>query len=83
MPYRELILKQKADTYDFPILGNEEHSFELTTTYPGLVLGTGYSHETGTEGEFKLGFYFDWTTGLPVIPGSSVKGILRAAGPRP
>ena len=51
----------------------------LTTTYPGLVLGTGYSHETGTDGEFKLGFYFDWTTGQPVIPGSSVKGVLRSA----
>ena len=59
-------------------MGNKDHSFELTTTYPGLVLGTGYSHETGTEGELKLGFYFDWTTGLPIIPGSSVKGVLRS-----
>lgn len=55
--------------------------FALETTYPGLLIGTGYSHETGTAGEFKLGFYFDHTSGLPVIPGSSIKGILRSAFP--
>ena len=61
---------------EFPAL-----SFRLTTTYPGLLLGTGYHHETGVEGEFKIGFYFDYTTGLPVIPGSSVKGALRSVFP--
>lgn len=54
---------------------------ELETTYPGLLTGSGYSHQTGTMGEFKLGFFFDHTTGLPLIPGSSVKGILRSAFP--
>ncbi|MBN2535485.1 MAG: type III-B CRISPR module RAMP protein Cmr6 [Spirochaetales bacterium] len=49
----------------------------LTTTYPGLAAGTGYEHEAGIEGEFKTGFSFDHTTGLPILPGSSVKGILR------
>jgi len=48
----------------------------LLTTYPGLVSGTGYAHESGVKGEFKLGFFFDYTTGLPVLPGSSVKGVL-------
>jgi CRISPR-associated protein Cmr6 len=68
----------QSSTYEYwDTLG--AHSFTLKTTYPGLVLGTGYSHETGTEGEFKIGFYFDWTTGLPIIPGSSVKGVLRSA----
>jgi len=57
-------------------------SLDLTTTYPGLVIGTGYHHETGVEGEFKIGFYFDYTTGLPVIPGSSVKGLLRSVFPK-
>ncbi len=71
------IFNQMANTDAFAKLGKQ--SFPLTTTYPGLVLGTGYTHETGTEGEFKLGFYFDWTTGLPIIPGSSVKGVLRSA----
>lgn len=58
-------------------LGNR--SFDLTTTYPGLLLGSGYPHETGAFGELILGFSFDPTTGLPVVPGSSVKGVLRSA----
>ena len=53
--------------------------FTLQTTYPGLLIGSGYIHETGNEGEFKLGFFFDFSTGLPIIPGSSVKGVLRSA----
>lgn len=53
----------------------------LKTTYPGLIIGSGYSHQTGTLGEFKLGFFFDHTTGLPIIPGSSVKGVLRSYFP--
>ncbi len=56
-------------------------TFLLTTTYPGLLIGAGYAHEMGLKEEFKLGFYFDHTTGLPVIPGSSVKGALRSAFP--
>lgn len=56
--------------------------FELKTTYPGLLVGSGYNHSAGSiEGEFKLGFYFDYTTGKPVVPGSSVKGLLRSAFP--
>ncbi len=55
--------------------------FQLTTVYPGLLMGSGYTHGTGTQGEFKLGFFFDHTTGLPVLPGSSVKGVLRSAFP--
>lgn len=54
-------------------------SFRLKTIYPGLLIGSGYTHGMGAEGEIKIGFYFDHTTGLPVIPGSSVKGILRNA----
>ncbi|MEM8568030.1 MAG: type III-B CRISPR module RAMP protein Cmr6 [Bacteroidota bacterium] len=57
------------------------HSFELKTTYPGLLLGCGYQHETGGDGEFKIGFFFDFTTGLPQLPGSSVKGTLRSVFP--
>ncbi len=51
----------------------------LQTTYPGLVLGTGSAHESSIKGELKLGFFFDYTTGLPVLPGSSVKGVLSSA----
>jgi len=54
-------------------------SFSLCTVYPGLVCGIGYEHELSITNEFKLGFAFDHTTGLPYIPGSSVKGTLRSA----
>ncbi|GAB4499695.1 MAG: type III-B CRISPR module RAMP protein Cmr6 [Saprospiraceae bacterium] len=60
--------------------GNQQ-PVKLETTYPGLLVGSGYSHQTGSMGEFKLGFFFDYTTGLPIIPGSSVKGLLRSAFP--
>jgi len=57
----------------------ENQAFELTTLYPGLATGLGMPHETRHKGEYKLGFHFDHTTGLPIIPGSSVKGVLRSA----
>lgn len=44
--------------------------------YPGLVTGVGIKHEAKIEGEFKLGVHFDYTYGMPVIYGSSVKGVL-------
>ena len=64
-----------------------DHSFVLETTYPGLVFGLGNAHQAGTniggiekEGdEIKLGFTLDYVTGLPIIPGSTVKGVIRSA----
>lgn len=70
------ILKFQVEKKEIIKLGNS--SLKLKTTYPGLLLGSGYSHDTGLEGDFKLGFYFDYTTGLPIIPGSSIKGVLRS-----
>lgn len=61
----------------FPFLGDQQ--FTLLTTYPGLLLGTGVAHETGAEEELILGFTFDHTTGLPLVPGSLIKGVLRSA----
>ena len=59
-------------------LGNSQ--FEATTTYPGLLLGSGNTHELpDIKGQAILGFHFDYTSGLPVIQGSSVKGVLRSA----
>ena len=62
----------------FEIDGAE--TFTLTTTYPGLLVGSGYSHPKLKENneDFQLGFFFDHTTGLPLISGSSVKGLLRS-----
>ncbi len=63
---------------------------ELTVTWPGLLTGLGYGHGAKTEAgntshpletEMKNGFFFDFTTGIPVLPGSSVKGILRSFFP--
>lgn len=66
------------DLNDEDILGNTH--FEATTTYPGLILGSGNAHELPSiEGQAILGFHFDYTSGLPIISGSSIKGILRSA----
>jgi len=57
-----------------------EH-FTLKTTYPGLLIGVGYEHPAVEKDDFQLGFFFDHTTGIPVIPGSSVKGVLKKIFP--
>lgn len=62
-----------------PINPLVNHFFELKIDYPGLVTGVGINHEAKIEGEFKLGMHFDWTYGMPVVYGSSVKGVLRNA----
>jgi CRISPR-associated protein Cmr6 len=72
----------QADLNLLSLDGNQYTGFSLETVYPGLLIGSGYTHETNNEAEFKLGFYFDHSTGLPCIPGSSVKGMLRSAFPQ-
>lgn len=54
-------------------------SIELQTVYPGLLIGTGLAHGFGGKGEAALGLCLDYVTGMPYIPGSSVKGTLRSA----
>lgn len=56
-------------------------SFSLYTMYPGLLIGTGNEHSLKISGALKCGFTFDYTTGLPYIPGSSLKGAMRACFP--
>lgn len=68
----------KAESWIDRSLKDISH-FCLVTTYPGLLIGSGYCHGIKSEGDFKLGFYFDYTTGMPVIPGSTIKGVLRSA----
>lgn len=60
-----------------------EHSEKLvySTVYPSLTLGLGYAHDTSEKDDYKLGFMFDHTTGLPYIPGSTLKGVLRSMFP--
>lgn len=71
------------DVEELPLVKfcKEEDAIELVTVYPGLLMGSGITHGSGREGEIKIGFYFDHTTGLPIIPGSSVKGTLRSVFP--
>jgi CRISPR-associated protein Cmr6 len=57
-------------------------SVHLTVQNPGLIPGVGYPHEIGYPQEFMLGFSFDHTSGLPVLPGHSVKGVLRSPFPQ-
>ncbi|MDL2324175.1 type III-B CRISPR module RAMP protein Cmr6 [Ruminococcaceae bacterium OttesenSCG-928-A16] len=82
-----LALVQSKFMPDKQVVPHTPHSFALQTTYPGLLLGLGGTHQAGTniEGnkedgtEIKLGFTLDYVTGLPIIPGSTVKGVLRSA----
>ena len=57
------------------------HSFQLVTTYPGLLIGAGNPHDAKLDAAVKLGFSFDYVTGLPYLPGSSLKGMLRSRFP--
>ena len=54
---------------------------KFKTKYPGLTIGLGYTHDSKKDDDFKLGFMFDYTTGLPYIPGSTLKGVLRSVFP--
>jgi CRISPR-associated protein Cmr6 len=56
-------------------------AFPLEVIYPGLIIGAGYAHPALDKEDYQIGFYFDHTTGLPIIPGSSVKGVLKNAFP--
>lgn len=71
---RIITLLKERDGYEF---------FTLKTLYPGLLIGAGLSHGTACKNDSKIGFQFDFTTGLPIIPGSSVKGVLRSMFPDP
>jgi CRISPR-associated protein Cmr6 len=72
------IINQSVSIVEDEMLGNTH--FKATTTYPGLILGSGNAHELPSiEGQAILGFHFDYTSGLPVIQGSSIKGVLRSA----
>lgn len=70
-------VKKIKSVYNCKVKEDDQEIF-LKTTYPGLLIGSGYSHIISEKGEFKLGLEFDYTTGLPVINGSSVKGLLRS-----
>jgi len=57
---------------------------EFNVEYPGLLIGLGYlfPKEANNDAQYNLGFSFDHTSGLPYLPGSSVKGVLRSVFPK-
>lgn len=76
------LLKETFVLEDRVPYGSKCSSFDLKTGYPGLLIGIGNQHESKQEkatGEFVLGFCLDYVTGLPYIPGSSIKGLIRSA----
>ena len=59
-----------------PMVSNH---FLMTVCYPGLLLGLGNPHDAGAgDDEIGVGFSFDYVTGQPYIPGSTIKGVLRS-----
>lgn len=55
---------------------NETLSFKIA--YPGLITGIGLVHDSKKmDGAYNLGMHFDYTWGMPIVYGSSVKGVLR------
>lgn len=65
------------------VLRNADYSVvNMRVQAPGLLIGSGLAHGLpGSEEDVKTGLQFDYTSGLPVIPGSSVKGVIRSAFP--
>ncbi|KIR01291.1 CRISPR-associated RAMP protein, Cmr6 family [Lachnospiraceae bacterium TWA4] len=61
------------------ISGYELEGFTLKVEQPGLLIGTGLVHQCGGKGEAALGISLDYVTGIPYIPSSSIKGMLRSA----
>lgn len=50
-------------------------TISATIQYPGLVTGVGLTHDAKVG--YKLGMHFDYTYGMPIVYGSSVKGVLK------
>ena len=65
------------------VLRNADYSVvNMRVQALGLLIGSGLAHGLpGSEEDVKTGLQFDYTSGLPVIPGSSVKGVIRSAFP--
>lgn len=68
-----------APCVEIPPCSLVNESFTLQVVYPGVISGVGIIHTAKLKEEFKLGMHFDYTSGMPVLYGSSVKGTLRSA----
>ncbi len=76
----EALKCKSAQKTDDLKMGYQHISFDVL--YPGIITGIGYLHDVNQkevkDDAYKIGMFFDFTSGLPIIPGSSVKGLLRS-----
>ena len=77
---KKTLLDAELHKIPAPYSEGEYQSLHLMVDYPGLITGVGLPHELGEsdKNEFKLGMHFDYTYGMPIIYGSSVKGVLKS-----
>lgn len=77
----ELAISVNTDVLE--VLRSADYSVvNMRVQAPGLLIGSGLAHGLpGSEEDVKTGLQFDYTSGLPVIPGSSVKGVIRSSFP--
>lgn len=82
---KKLLEYQYSAKNNVPVSIEGVQTVKMKTVYPGLLIGIGNPHDSGhfKEDEIKLGFTFDYTTGLPYIPGSTVKGVIRSVFKEP
>lgn len=77
--FRALLIEGTADTV-IPDPSASYHTLHMHTVYPGMMIGIGLPHGSGACNEdIGSGFSFDYVSGQPYIPGSTVKGVLRSA----
>lgn len=81
---RSLCEKQwQESTEPFDTLSHQRDSLCFRVCYPGLLAGLGNRHNSqlgeDDASEIILGITLDPVTGLPYLPGSTVKGVLRSA----
>lgn len=62
----------------YPIDDTNIKCIKATIQYPGLITGVGLEHNSkNIKGGYNLGMHFDYTLGMPIVYGSSVKGVLK------
>jgi len=82
--YEELLNYENISILEeeFNYRGYEKQEFTLEVKGKGVFIGLGYTHEIpAVKGQLINGFYFDYSTGKPIIPGSSIKGVIRSGFP--
>jgi Uncharacterized protein predicted to be involved in DNA repair (RAMP superfamily) len=57
------------------------YCFSLKLLDPGMVTESGCSMGIGLQSELKSDFFFDYTSGMPLIPAFLLKGTLRSVFP--